>query len=129
MKCRNCGANVSEEMIKCSYCGSFLPRRAQPQPEPQTTPPPQEIIHRVVHTWEGADKAAYYRRTSDKSKWMAFILCFIGGNFGLHRFYARRIGTGILYLFTFGVFGIGWVIDLLLILFGKFRDADGLKLE
>lgn len=127
MKCRNCGAGVSEEMVKCSYCGSFLPRTAQP--EPQKAPPPQEVIHRVVHTWESADKSVYYPQTSDKSKWTAFILCFIGGNLGLHRFYARRISTGILYLFTFGVFGLGSLVDLILILLGKFKDADGCRLE
>lgn len=126
MKCRNCGANISEEMVKCSYCGSFLPRPAQPEPQ---AAPPQEVIHRVVHTWENAGQPAYYRQTSEKGKWIAFFLCLFGGHLGLHRFYTRRIGSGILYLFTFGVFGIGWVVDLILILLGNFRDSDGRKLE
>lgn len=34
---------------------------------------------------------------------------------GLHRLYNRKIGTGLLWLFTFGLFGIGQVIDLVLI--------------
>ncbi len=49
-----------------------------------------------------------------KSSGIAYILwaiCFFGG-FGLHRFYLGKYGTGVLYLFTFGFFGIGQFIDL-----------------
>lgn len=49
-----------------------------------------------------------------KKVWIAYVLwcgCFLGLA-GLHRFYLGRIGTGILYLLTFGWFGIGLLIDL-----------------
>ncbi|HMP79698.1 MAG TPA: TM2 domain-containing protein [Pirellulaceae bacterium] len=39
------------------------------------------------------------------------MLCFAGW-LGLHRFYQGKILTGLIYLFTFGLFGIGWVYDL-----------------
>lgn len=41
-------------------------------------------------------------------------LC-VFGVCGIHRFYLGRVGTGLLYLFTFGLFGFGQVIDLFLI--------------
>ena len=36
----------------------------------------------------------------------------IGGLLGLHHFYLRRPGWGMLYLFTFGGLGVGYLIDL-----------------
>ena len=44
---------------------------------------------------------------SDKRILPAFILCFFLGIFGAHRFYAGKIGTGILHLITLGALGIG----------------------
>jgi serine/threonine protein kinase/TM2 domain-containing membrane protein YozV len=42
----------------------------------------------------------------------AYLLWFFLGWLGLHRFYLGRTWSGILYFFTFGCFGIGWLIDL-----------------
>ena len=52
-----------------------------------------------------------------KSSGTAYVLwcaCFFGGC-GIHRFYLGKYGTGLLYFFTFGLFGIGQFIDLFLI--------------
>ena len=38
-------------------------------------------------------------------------LCLFLGWAGAHKFYTRKTGMGILYLFTFGLFGFGWIID------------------
>ncbi len=75
--------------------------------------------------------AQYITVTSDKSKLTALILCLIGflGVAGLHRFYVGKIGTGILYLLTGGIFGIGTIIDLIIIATGGFRDNSGTALR
>lgn len=51
-----------------------------------------------------------------KNKWIAFFLCLFLGYIGAHRFYEHKIGTGILWLCTGGLCGIGWLIDLIIIL-------------
>lgn len=53
------------------------------------------------------------------NKWVDFFLCLFLGYFGVHKFYEGKIGIGIIYLFTLGLFGIGWVIDIFAILFQK----------
>lgn len=66
---------------------------------------------------------------SKKSKMTALFLCIFLGGLGIHRFYVGKIGTGILYLLTLGLFGIGWFIDLILIATGTFRDEFYLPLK
>ena len=45
----------------------------------------------------------------------AYMLWLFLGLFGAHRFYVGRTGSGIVWLCTFGLFGIGWIIDAFLI--------------
>jgi TM2 domain-containing membrane protein YozV len=66
--------------------------------------------------------------TSDRRILPAALLCFFLGVFGAHRFYAGKIGTGILELLTFGGLGIWWLVDMILILTGSFRDGEGQKI-
>ena len=52
-----------------------------------------------------------------KNKWTSWILCLFLGFLGAHKFYEGKIGEGFLYLFTFGLCGIGWIIDTVILLF------------
>jgi hypothetical protein len=44
---------------------------------------------------------------------------------GIHRFYAGRTGSGILYLLTFGLAGVGTLVDVIRLMTGRFTDAQG----
>jgi len=44
---------------------------------------------------------------------------------GIHRFYVGKSGTGFLQIITFGGFGIWVLIDLIMIVMGKFTDKEG----
>lgn len=63
-----------------------------------------------------------------KNKWIALLLAIFLGEFGFHRFYVGKVGTGLIWLFTFGLCGIGWIVDIILILVGSFRDKAGYPL-
>ena len=71
----------------------------------------------------------YVTTTSNKSRLVALLLCIFFGEFGIHRFYVGKIGTGILWLCTAGLFGIGWLVDLIKICIGSFRDNVGTPLR
>ena len=43
---------------------------------------------------------------------VAWILLTFLGVFGIHRFYMGKVGTGLLWLVTGGLLGIGWLYDL-----------------
>ena len=60
-----------------------------------------------------------------KEKGIAYMLWAAGfmGVCGLQRLYVGKIGTGLLYLFTFGLIGIGQLVDLFLIP-GMVQDAN-----
>lgn len=45
--------------------------------------------------------------------WTDFVICFLFGWLGVHKFREKRIGMGILYLCTFGLFYIGWIVDII----------------
>jgi TM2 domain-containing membrane protein YozV len=71
------------------------------------------------------ESAAPVAGKSDKNKITALLLCIFLGGLGIHRFYVGKIGTGIVWLLTGGVFGIGWIVDIVMIAVDKFKDKQG----
>ena len=66
---------------------------------------------------------------SDRGFVPMILLCFFLGGLGVHRFYAGKVGTGIIMLLTFGGLGIWIMIDFIIIATGNFKDKDGLFIK
>jgi len=62
---------------------------------------------------------------SPRSRTVAFVLAFFLGVFGAHRFYVGKTGTAFLQLCTLGGLGVWWLIDVIVVGSGSFRDAEG----
>lgn len=79
---------------------------------------------------QDVDQASDSLNNKSPYNWIiTLVLCVFLGLIRAHRFYAKKTGTGLLMLITLGLSGIWVFIDLILILTGKFKDENDLRLE
>lgn len=106
--CKHCGEKIAEDAVICTKCGR--------QVEEIKKEKEQIVINNnnTANAVAVAKAGAGYGRA--KNKWVAFFLCLFLGLLGAHKFYEGKAGMGILYIFTGGLFGIGAIIDLIIIL-------------
>jgi TM2 domain-containing membrane protein YozV len=64
-------------------------------------------------------------QVSREKKMTMVLLCHFLGWFGVHRFYTGKTISGVLMLLTLGGGGIWVLIDMGLIIMGKFKDKEG----
>lgn len=62
------------------------------------------------------------------SKSVLIPITVIFGWSGIHRLITGKYVSGFLYMFTFGLHGIGWIYDIILVLTGKFKDKNGIPI-
>ena len=65
---------------------------------------------------------------SDKDWTMMLILSILLGGLGVDRFVAGSIGLGILKLLTGGGCGIWWLVDIIMLVTGSYKDGNGLPI-
>ncbi|MDE0557759.1 MAG: TM2 domain-containing protein [Candidatus Poseidoniaceae archaeon] len=71
---------------------------------------------------------AMEQKTSDKDWIITLVLAIVVGTIGIDRFYTGSILLGVLKLLTVGGLGIWWIIDLILLVTGNYKDGDGLPI-
>lgn len=109
--CKHCGGKIPEAAVVCTLCG------CQVEEVKQAEQPSIVINNSNANSNVNANINAAAFGLRAKNKWVAFVLCVLFGYFGVHKFYEGKVGMGIVYLFTFGLFGIGWFIDCISLLF------------
>ena len=107
--CKHCGKQIPEKAVICTFCGCQVEEIKQAE-----TP---NIVINNSNTNTNVNTNIIGRGGRRKNKWVAFFLCLFLGFFGAHKFYEGRVGMGILYIFTVGLCGIGWIIDCIILLF------------
>ena len=106
MFCSNCGAEINDKAVVCVKCGCAVYTAAN-----------------IGYQTSNKDV-----NVSSKDWVVTLLLCFFLGSFGVHRFYAGKVGTGVLQLITLGACGIWTLIDFILIAVGDFTDEEGKRI-
>lgn len=104
--CKFCGEKILEDAVMCTHCGRQVEQLKSEQPQ---------VIVNNTNTNTNVNKNVNTGIGNPKNKWVALILCIctICG----HKFYEGKAGMGIIYLFTAGLFGVGWILDIISLLF------------
>lgn len=132
-KCIHCGFPIymkvsrSIEKKKCSYCGTFSAiyedvcsscgarfeeTATEENIDMDTMNVTMEVESQDSKTSEEIQSYQFpVYEQKKKNKWIALVLCYFFGMFGAHKFYEGNKKTGKLYLFTFGLLGLGWTVD------------------
>ncbi len=108
--CKFCGGRIPADAVLCTLCGRQVEQLQSSQPQ-------QIVINNSSSANNSVTQTVGVPMGKAKSKWVAVLLCFFLGGFGVHRFYEGKIGTGLLWLFTGGLLGVGWFIDFIILLF------------
>ncbi len=121
--CKDCLVEVKGRM----YCKDDLGNVLDDAKQSSNGQPTINITNNNESTNTNTNVNGGFYGVARKSKTVALVLCIIGffGLGGLHRMYVGKVGSGVLHLFTYGICGIGTIIDLISILSGGFRDSYG----
>lgn len=126
LRCKNCGSSLevseNEKEIVCRYCNTTF------RMDDEVQHVKYDDMEQAGYDFEKGKIRAqqeqagnnYSNQTSNGSYQPCcneplgdFLIVFFLGTLGVHKFMKNQIGMGILYLFTGGLFGIGWLIDLI----------------
>lgn len=116
--CKHCCQIIDSDCVVCPKCGKQV-----------------ENLNSYGGNANGPiiinNNGGYNNVVSPKSWLVTLLLCLFVDVFGIHRFYAGKIGTGIIMLLICwtGISAIWAFVDLILIILSKFKDSQGLLIQ
>lgn len=130
--CPHCGAPLKIDpdstSTTCAYCKTPVTLDViRPSSQAQDAQVIQGTAPQTLPTAPVAQAAASSlpANISPSNRLVAFLLCLLLGWLGVHRYYTGHILLGLIYTLTWGVFGIGWIVDLIRIAIGNYTDSSG----
>lgn len=66
----------------------------------------------------------YLQRRIKLNRISYFFITLFFGIFGVHKFINKQYGLGVLYMLTFGLFGVGWLTDSVSAFINIFRKSN-----
>jgi restriction system protein len=103
--CKFCGEKIPSDAVICPKCG----RQVEKLENSQTGNIVINNSNANVNTNTNTNVGVGGRL---RNKYVALTLCILAGYVGFHKFYEGKIGMGLLYMCTCGLFCIGWFIDI-----------------
>ncbi len=67
-------------------------------------------------------------KESDKDWKVTFVLAILVGPLGIDRFYTGSTRLGVLKLVTLGGLGLWWLIDVIMLVAGIYKDENGIPI-
>ena len=124
MKCKNCGAQLKVDVEKnhsyCQFCGTEFKiddevkhvkydnmEQSGYEFEKGRMRAQKETFDNIVNNINQS-----VNNSSNNDYMFELLITIFLGPLGVHKFMNNEIGMGILYLLTGGLFGIGWIIDI-----------------
>lgn len=112
--CKFCGTKIPNDAVVCSSCGRQVEELKGAGQQPAAMP--NIVINNSNMNSNINTNQMNVPGRQMRNKWVALVLCIFLGYLGGHKFYEGKVGMGILYIFTFGLFGIGVFVDFITIL-------------
>lgn len=115
MYCPMCGVKVGQKEKICPHCGNHYFTNACPNCGYIGQAPGHQDPEKDRVSFEEPNRAEFAsaeKGKKPKNKLISLLLCIFLGFYGAHLFYEEKFGLGFVYIFTGGLFLIGWFIDI-----------------
>ena len=116
-RCEYCGSFVPDDKNKCEACGAWCTEEVKKPSDvsagAQAAATDNAANVKTPTAGKIAESDKFSLNNGTVKALIVFLVCLFLGTFGLHRFMQGKIFTGLLWLVTLGLLGIGYIADVI----------------